>query len=306
MSSLRKTDPVIAVACSDIHLSHRAPVARSAEPDWYLAMSRPLNEISDLLEKHNAALFIAGDIFDRWDSPPELINFAIDYLPKCHAVPGQHDLAHHNLSDIGKTSYATLRRAGTILTSYTELGKFKAWGFPWGTELKPCPQKPEPGYPLIAVIHRYCYDPGQPQTMISGVQHTRSEGIDWYSDKLRGFDVAVIGDNHRGFLTGGIFNCGTLMRRKFDEIDYKPQVGLIHASGKVTPHYLDCSKDKFADFTDLEKQQLVDLSDFLDGLRKAADATIDFREMLNRAMQDRGVSKSVRKIVLGAMDDAAE
>ena len=39
---------VLAILCSDIHLSHNAPVARSAEPDWYIAMKRPLDEIADL------------------------------------------------------------------------------------------------------------------------------------------------------------------------------------------------------------------------------------------------------------------
>src|SRR4051812_12555947 len=63
--------------CSDIHLSHKPPIARSAEPCWYSAMQRQLDELRSVALELDVPIFVAGDIFDRWNPPPELINFAI-------------------------------------------------------------------------------------------------------------------------------------------------------------------------------------------------------------------------------------
>ena len=47
-----------------------------------------------------------------------------------------------------------------------------------------------------------------------------------------------------------IFNCGCLMRRKSDEIDYKPQIGLLLESGEIKLYFLNISKDKHLDTID--------------------------------------------------------
>ena len=38
----KKSPQVLAILCSDLHLQMKPPVARSAEPDWFAAMRRPL------------------------------------------------------------------------------------------------------------------------------------------------------------------------------------------------------------------------------------------------------------------------
>ena len=105
---------VIAVLCSDIHLSLKCPVARSAEPNWLEATKRSLDELRSVAEEHNAHVVVAGDIFDRWNSPPEIINFAIENLPNCYAIPGQHDLPNHRYEEIERSAYYTLIKAGII------------------------------------------------------------------------------------------------------------------------------------------------------------------------------------------------
>src|ERR1017187_8863121 len=78
---LRSGNPVIAIEISDIHLSDKAPVARSGEPNWYKAMARPLKEVSKLAAHHRCTIICAGDIFHLWDSSARLINFALQFLP---------------------------------------------------------------------------------------------------------------------------------------------------------------------------------------------------------------------------------
>jgi len=131
---------VIAILCSDIHLCHTPPVARSAEPDWYVAMERQLDELRAVAEQHGAPIVCAGDIFDRWNSPPELINFAIQSSPKMHSIPGQHDLPHHRYEDMQRSAYWTLVAAGVLTDLGTVPKVVSNWlavhPFPWGFPIK--------------------------------------------------------------------------------------------------------------------------------------------------------------------------
>ena len=121
------------------------------------------------------------------------------------------------------------------------------------------------------------------------------------------FDVVIFGDNHKGFLTKigdtTIFNCGTLMRRKTDEVDYKPWVGLIHADGSVTPHYLDISKDKL----DLSKPDNVDpalaldVEEFLSELDDLSANPLDFCEAVRMFLNANKLDHLTAKILLEAI-----
>ena len=137
---------VIAVLCSDIHLSHKPPVARSSEDDWYAAMARTLDQVLDISNEHTAPLIIAGDLFDRWNSQPELINFAMGsfraFQHGVYAIPGQHDLPYHDYTEIHKSAYYTLVKAGVIIdiqpSSYGHHSSTKDitfWSFPWSFDV---------------------------------------------------------------------------------------------------------------------------------------------------------------------------
>jgi len=110
---------VVAVACSDIHFSHSAPVARSAEPDWYAAQERAWRQVEDLASEHKVDIIIAGDIFDKWhaNKTPQLINWTIAQF-QCsrmiRAIPGQHDLPDHRLDQRHHAAYGTLMAADVI------------------------------------------------------------------------------------------------------------------------------------------------------------------------------------------------
>jgi hypothetical protein len=120
------------------------------------------------------------------------------------------------------------------------------------------------------------------------------------------YDVVITGDNHKGFQHGNLFNCGSLMRRKTDEIAYRPQVGLIHASGKIEPHYLDTSCDNIVAASDeQEARDAVDnmeLKGFLDELAKLEDSALDFVDAMQNAIRKFKPSEAVRQILKQAMD----
>lgn len=314
---MRKTvKGVVGIVCSDIHLSHKCPVARSVEPDWYYAMARPLLEIDRLREVYGGVPVVcAGDIFDHWKSPPELINFAIDYLPNgMYSIPGQHDLPFHSLDDIKKSAYWTLVHTQSIInlparSAMHASANLRLWGFPWNVpvELEKDDVHPEDvkytigdGPIRLAVIHAYNWRKGHsyPGAPVEG-------GCIRWQKKTKLFDASVFGDNHKGFMFGkNMMNCGTLMRRKIDEKKYQPQVGLITKWGKIIPHYLDTSEDLFIDEKDLTElaEKTLEVGQLVTELSGLGDKGLDFMESVKRYCTKNGIDKAVRRIILEAME----
>ena len=94
------------------------------------------------------------------------------------------------------------------------------------------------------------------------------------------------------------------MRRKSDEIDYKPQVGLLYSDGTVEPHYLDISKDKHLTIEqgkDLIEQSTIDFRRFAKEMASLGDTELDFKEMWKQYCQINKVSKVIDNIVWDAM-----
>jgi hypothetical protein len=305
---------VIAMTIGDIHLSHVAPVSRSAEPDWYAAMRRPLRELKRLLfQHHNPPVLIPGDIFDDgWRVrriPPELINFALQELPdNMYTVPGNHDLPHHRLDQVHRSAYWTLVEAGKALSlapsQPVDASGARIWGFPHGTEIKPAEGRHSLAL-AIAVSHCYIWRKGYgyegaPEECLTQAFHSR----------LQGFDVAVFGDNHKGFQTtikraGGhvttIFNVGTFMRRTSTEREYQPVVGLIHQNGTVTRHPLDTTQDKFVEVDPKQVPQLERAGEFLSRLEQLRDAKINLTQAMQAYFRAHKVDEAVKEIIVGAM-----
>ena len=192
---------VIAILCADIHLSHKPPIWRSNEPDWYVAMARPLNEIQELQAKYKCPILCAGDIFDKWNSPAELINWAMIHLPKeMFSIPGQHDFCYHNIEDLHRSAYWTLVEAKKItnieLNKPLELAdyKIKLYGFPWGMKLQKCYDR-KIGWKHIALIHKYLWTKDYKYK-----KALETDNVKKYAKILKTYDVVVVGDNHKSFV----------------------------------------------------------------------------------------------------------
>ena len=310
---------VIAILCADIHLSHKPPIWRSNEPDWYAAMARPLVEIQELSEEYDCPVLCAGDIFDKWNSPAELINFALEHFPKkISAIPGQHDLPEHNLDNIYRSAYETLVRAKKIenlipLILQPHLG-ISLKSFPFGIDIRPL-KKEERSKLNIALVHDYVWYgkakyPNAPEEkeIPKGIKKPNKHMV---NGKYYGYDVIVYGDNHKSFLTHigktTIFNCGTLMRRKSDEEDYKPQVGLLFSDSSVERYYLDISKDVHLTVDDTVKEaealDEIDMEVFAKELRKLGSSALDFANAIKQFWTREKTKQKVQDIILKAMGE---
>lgn len=294
---------VIGILCADLHLSHSPPIARSCE-DWYGVMERQLKELRQLARRYDCPILCAGDVLHRWNEPAELINFLIDVMPKMYSVAGNHDLRHGNYDDIHKTAYWTLVEAKTIVNIHPDKSVWAEsrnqliplYGFPHGFPVILHSSVYDNEF-NIAVIHSYVWEEGKghPGAL-------ESQRIGAYADRLKGYDVALFGDNHKTVLGKAgdcqVFNSGGFFRRNIDEQSHRPCVGLLHADKTITKHFLDVSKDKFIE-SDNETVGL-DASGFIEELSALNDETIDFRASILRVLEK--ASKEVREIVLEAMD----
>ena len=308
---LRDKTDLIAVLAADLHFSLKPPIARSCHEDWLEVQRGYIRQLRRL--SLQAPVIVAGDIFDRWNAPAELVNMLLKELPQIYACAGQHDLAHHSYEDIRRTSYWTLVEAGKIIHTGPETRArdifgwhpIRVWGYPWGTE-------PEPLKGLndlvceIAVIHTYVWSdksgayPNAP----------KENHVNNLAKKLKGHDVVVSGDNHQAqdykFKSGMLwFNAGGFQRRKMDERQHKPSVGLLKVDAKtgerrIERHYLDVSQDRFIDEGSTAKSW-SGMEDLLQELSDLGDSTINFEEALKRAIGGKEVPIMVREAILGSL-----
>lgn len=323
MSDLRKGD-VALIFVADIHLSHKAPAARTHEPSWYDAMARPLNTLRELSAVTEAPVIYAGDIFDRWNAPPELVNFAMRFLPRGYGVPGNHDLPGHSYTNLYRSAYGVLVTSGIITTLPTidaeragqiqRIGDAYVVGFPVGFDVIPFTEawetqngKRDRGdLPAVAVVHDYIWNDAR--TSFPGASPDAKSGR--YAKRLAGYTHAVFGDNHKRFtnvFTNGLqlANCGGLMRRKIDERAYDPAITVLTTDGCLRQFKLDTSADVFtvngAAAAKAVSGELRSFTDYLETLGSLKDAPLDFEDAVRNYFESHDVSDLTKSVLIEAM-----
>lgn len=324
-----KNDDVLAVVVGDLHLTHLTPVAR-AEKDWYEVQAKYLKQVREALYQnpHAVAVYV-GDIFDKgWDPkkcPPELINFALDHLPRGFAIPGQHDLPHHRYEDIHKSAYQILCTAkilhnlppGKAVQSYSGSGLF-LYGFPWGfppQSVSPAKKAETKGL-HVAVCHKYIWS-----SSYTGYPGAKEEAkVTALAADLADYQIAVFGDNHipftetvvtERFAPGDrmtrVVNCGTFMRRKADEAKIVPRLTFIHANGLLSYQLME-GEDEFSDDKDVKVSEAIanfgdSTREFMASLAKLGQSSLDFIDAVRRHMDNSNVPDEVRSIITEAMEE---
>lgn len=300
---------VLAILCSDLHFTHSAPTARSAEPDWYAAMQRPIEEVKALSVKHGAPIFVAGDIFDRWygadkEHTHQLCDFLrLAFYPReFHTIPGNHDLPNHSLDLIERSAYWTLKNSGTI----RHLDQAAAFGtrlvvhpFSWGKKITPLNKERGDNRIHLALVHKFVWDKE------TGFPGAPDDGyvVNFY-ETVKGYDVVAVGDNHSPFEFKNIFNCGTFLRRKRDERKHKTRVGMLLDNGTVTTHYLDVSRDLWLEEKVEQEATKVVGESVLQELRDLGPDSLDFRELVKQGLQQNRLSAEAQQIVLKSLEGA--
>lgn len=247
----------VAIACSDIHLGEKTPLIRLG-CNWIDIQDRFLTELRELQERITPIdydglipVLIAGDLFDKSQNSVGFTNWVIERLPKdVIAIPGQHDLTYHSRGpgEFEKTSFYNLMLAKKIKCNTKPMWingmviDSMGWGDPIvknnhnTTSIK------------VAMIHHYMWIGDESYNSFEAQRP--QDNINKFKKALSTYDVAIVGDNHMGWMTRVgkciVFNCGTFMRRKKNEIPMKPRVGIICSDGSVHIYNLDIKNDPMA------------------------------------------------------------
>jgi len=277
-------------------------------------MLRYLLQLKDIQRKHGGVpILCAGDVFDLWHSVPELINFAWANLPGMYAIPGQHDLPNHSYINVHKSAYWTLVQSGRIrnLTNHAEIPDVGTiYPFMWGQDVRPAPKDPVKGL-KIALIHAYVWRPGHAYDSAS-----EDDNLDQWKTRLEGYDVAIFGDNHSGFLSKAldcrVINCGCMIPRSSREHGYTPTVGLIHANGVISREPFVTSEDCWLtdqfvmNSIDKTKPVGMKLAALLEGISDLSEDSLDFTEAVKVAVQSVGLGSGALQFLKKALRHANE
>lgn len=294
----------IAVLCSDWHLSHKPPLLRSEEPDWYERQRTVAEEVRDIADRNNCPIFFAGDLFHTWNSPPELINFALAEVPRLAlAIPGQHDMPNHNHGEMRRSAFYTWEMWQQVNFPYAGHNIDFSY-FPFGTKLA------GRGKSMIdlALVHQYCWNstnnsyPGAP--------------IANHAAKLRkalpNYRVIAVGDNHCHFIDTRkkpfIVNCGCMMRRSSTELRYEPSVTLWFEGDTFERVKLDTSHDwyldpKYLKLVSRAEDVYTNAAQLAEELKALGNEVPDFFELVEQVLSITDASKRVRQFTLRFLND---
>lgn len=307
---------VVAMFVADLHLTLNPPVARSAELNWLAAQERSLFQLRELWHRlKHPALFYAGDIFDRWNVPPELINFALERLPKGYGIPGNHEMPYHDPKQLRKSPYWTLVEAGVIQNMDDESSNIipidangvTVCGFGYGAKLRPAPL----GDGIrVAMVHRYIWtkETGHPQAQDEDRAYSVAEEL-----REHGYHIGIFGDNHKPFGVNRegvkVVNCGAFIRRKSDERDYVPSIVLLRANGNVATIervMLTDAEDVWTESPQVKTQERDHDAaiDFVQSLKTEADSSVSFREALRRYMEANDLDEGTKTVLHRIMEHA--
>jgi Calcineurin-like phosphoesterase len=307
--TVSKSDPqVVAILCADIHFSHAPPLMRSGELDWYFSMKDAWHEVKQLCHQHKAPVIIAGDITHKWNEPAQLISFIIRLFSNIdvYACVGNHDLPNHSHEEIQRSALWTVFEAGKIKLldkEPLEIGGLRLRGFPWGHSVSPLINRHSLLLEL-AICHEFIWtkETGYPGAPESG-------RLKAFRERVKGYDIALVGDNHQNIFSPSdtectILNPGTFMRRRADDLPHNPCVGLLHSDGTVKLHYLDTSKDIYLNKDEMEKakKEKADFSDFVDGLTSLGDSEFDFPTAVKHFLDKNDISKDTKKQVIRMLE----
>lgn len=310
----------VAIATADVHLRHKPPRARISEPDWYEAMKRNLDFLKRVRlsfeADHNrpVPILYAGDIFDYWNVPPELINFAIENLPHGYSVAGQHDLPYHRFKDIKKSAYWTLVKSDVLISlNGRRIIDNSEWhthvtGFSYGQPLTRCECQIEGVKIKIALIHKYIwssrdnsYEGAPKKNLVSSLRR-----------KLKGFDIAIFGDNHKAFLQPNIkgrdfsypkiLNCGPLIPQTIDLKNTTPKIYVIWSDKSIETIEVPTKHDRWIEDANLPTKS--DVSIVADTLNNIFNKPVEsFHSALKKLAGSKRVKKAVKRVLYEIVEE---
>ncbi len=244
----------LAILTADWHIRESIPVCRT--DNFYRTQKRKLEWIAELSQEYEIPVILAGDLFHKWKTSPQLEamtiettnNFHINDFFSLFCVPGNHDLPKHSLKEISKSSYFVLQKSSvlndctlkdTIYSKKSNIDYIYVHPFPFGTEIQNVEK--EDDTLNICVAHQLTYDSKKPWA------NCKADSAKKLLKKYDGYDLIVTGDNHQSFVTEYkgrlLVNPGCITRQTGAFVDFKPSVYVWYSDNTVERKYIPIEKD---------------------------------------------------------------
>lgn len=300
-----------AILTADWHIRETTPLCRT--DDFLKTQLNKIKQIREIQEKYNnIPILLAGDIFHQWKVFPKLLSTSISWMPdNIFSVPGNHDLPAHSFERLEESAYYTLFCADKIHSCINEGGicapitlfkklNFVAYGFPFGSKLSPNKHRNNRNR-SVAIVHELTYKSKKPfpGKILESKQIIK---------KLKGYDLIVIGDNHKPFTRKYkgqlLVNPGSITRQRTSET-HKPKVYLWYAdTNEVEPVYLEIKKNVISkEHIEEEKERDERIEKFIDMLDEDLDMGLDFKNNMRIFFSENKLGKLTKRKILEAMDD---
>lgn len=245
----------IAAFLSDVHWRTKTPEYRvEKDVPFDTVIGQKLKEVLVYAREHQIPVFCSGDLFDKprdfmqmWTFQHLMRGVEREHsLPDFLAVPGQHDMFHHDPNNKATSFnmmclYKTISRMsgiGMVSRCCERNGQediVSVYGCGWGEEY-PEPYNPEDHNILVlhkTLWHKQSVYPGQ------------TEGnIEVESIKLAklGYKTVFSGDNHKAFdvRVGGVdfHNLGAFTRNSVDLANQQPRFCVLFSDLSVESRYV--------------------------------------------------------------------
>lgn len=210
-----------ALLLGDLHLWDLTPECR--KDNYFETALRKLAWVVEMANKWKCPILQAGDIFDRPNPPPRIINPVIGVLRHLShpfdCVAGQHDLQNHSMENYKDSGLATLEAAGVVnciwkrddITLYGESIKGRCWGQELPTDAG------------ILIMHKMMWSAPITPDQKPG------QALRWINKHKEFAMLVVSGDNHASFAHRTddgrlLVNPGSMMRMTGAQINHVPKV----------------------------------------------------------------------------------
>lgn len=235
---VRRTVEVVRkfIAGADFHMPDSESKPKYRKDNYWETAQRKLNWIVDLANAENAALLIAGDLFETSRVSHDTLNTVTSILKKLTRVPlvvaGQHDQTHH-LEELYDTPLYNLMLNGNVIM-LSDRPMHGIYGQSYGQKI---PWVDGIGTYII-VAHRGI-TPDEPPFFLSDMISAEDAAKEYAQ-----FRLLISGDYHSGYHKNigefDIVNCGPMLRSKKDQRGMKPCVWLIEIGDtiKVTQKFI--------------------------------------------------------------------
>ena len=222
------------------------------------SLEEKLAFICKLTEKHDCPFLFSGDWFDEAKPVPEVLRRSMHHLPlEMIGIPGQHDLPQHNIQLFDTSGISLLNLFDGINISATPFGDCRRFKI---KERK------------IGLLHRFTFQLNAPWP--GAIGSTSPKLIKEFSD----LDLLIIGDNHKPWSCEKnglrIVNCGSMIRKTSDQMDYVPRVyGWVAETNTVVKIDLPYSKNSISDKHIVDEREINDkMISFVEGLETDVDS----------------------------------